>query len=383
MTGKMRLCIGAALVLTAGCVIAGLTRTRSIESSKTWYGSGDAKAQETVAEDANEQEPEETWFDQEESEEDFDFGLDEYWIDLNDLEYTVKDKLKCYLFIGTDHSGNEHADDETYLGSMADFLLLAILNKTENTYGFIQFNRDTITDVIMLDVDGEYQGVSEEQLCIAHWYGGSKQQSCINTVDTVSDLLGGLDIDGYYALSMDAIEQINHMLGGVTVTIEDDFSKVDPSLEMGKKIRLSDEQAVHYLQGRMNVGDGENESRMRRQRTYMEAVYDRVIDQVKADKDLLEDFTDALGDKVTTNMNGEDFAQFRDLFRSGESCGIYVPEGESMLGTKLDDGLEHTEFYLDEESLEDIMVTLCGLEIDEFSDWDDLETETEFWEEYI
>ena len=327
-------------------------------------------------------ETEETWFSDSETEENFDFGLEEYWIDLNDLEYSVKDNIKSYLFIGTDHSGNEYAKDETYLGSMADFLLVAIINKTEKTYGFIQLNRDTITDVYLVDRDGQVQGTAEEQLCTAHWYGGSRQQSCLNTVDVVSDLLGGLEIDGYYSVGMDEIAQLNHVIGGATVTIEDDFSDVDPSLKMGEEITLTDEQAYHYLQSRMKVGDGENESRMRRQRTYMEAVYDKVIDRVKTEKSFLEDITDTLGDSVTTNMNGEDFAEFRDIFREGESLGIQSPEGESMLGTKLDDGLEHTEFYMNEETLADIMIRMCDLEIDGFTDWDDLETETEVWEDF-
>ena len=321
----------------------------------------------------------EEWFTDEVSDEDFDFGVDEDWLDLNDLEYTVTDKLKTYLFIGTDHSGNESATDETYKGSMADFLLLVILNKTGKTYGFLQLNRDTITDVPILSAEGEMTGSSDEQLCTSHWYGGSRQQSCLNTVETVSELLGGLAIDGYYSVGMDEIAQLNHVIGGATVTIEDDFSDVDSSLVQGETITLTDEQAYNFLSARMNVGDGENESRMRRQRAYMEAVYDKVIDRVRTEKNFLDDITDTLGESVTTNMDGDDFGQIRNVIREGTDLGLHVPEGETLLGTRLDDGLEHTEFYIDEASLADIMTLLCNLQIDEFSEWDDLETETEIW----
>ena len=129
----------------------------------------------------------------------------------------------------------------------------------------------------------------------------------------------------------------------------------------------------------MGVGAGENESRMRRQRTYMEAVYDKVIDRVRSEKNFLDDITETLGDTVTTNMDGDDFGQIRNVFREGADLGLHIPEGNSTLGTKLDDGLEHTEFYVDEASLAEIMTKLCDLQIDEFSDWDDLETETEVW----
>lgn len=320
------------------------------------------------------------WLDMEDfSEEDFDFGLDGSWLDLNDMEYALKDRLKCYLFIGTDHSGNENAKDDSYEGTMADFLLLAVFNKTAQQYGFIQINRDTLTNVQILDKDGDVIGESEEQICTAHWYGGSRQQSCLNTVDAVSQMLGDLPIDGYYSVGMDEIAKLNHIIGGARVTIEDDFSKVDKSLVKGKTLTLTDEQAYNYLHARIDVGDGENESRMRRQRQYMESVYDKVIDRVKAEKDFLEDITDTLDKSVTTNMDGNDFGEIRNVIQKGESLGIFFPKGESMLGDTLKDGLEHTEFYVDGQSVADIMQKLCRLELMEFDDWGMPDTEAENW----
>ena len=59
---------------------------------------------------------------------------------------------------------------------------------------------------------------------------------------------------------MDEIAQLNHVIGGATVTIEDDFSQIDPTLVKGETITLSDEQAYSFLHARLNVGDEENES---------------------------------------------------------------------------------------------------------------------------
>jgi hypothetical protein len=78
-------------------------------------------------------------------------------------------------------------------------------------------------------------------------------------------------------------------------------------------------------------------------------------------------------------MNGDDFGQIRETFQDGKDLGIHIPEGETTVGARLDDGLEHTEFYVNEASLADIMVQLCNLKIDEFTDWNDLEAETEIW----
>lgn len=58
--------------------------------------------------------------------------------------------VQTYLFIGTDKSGNEDAEGEEYHGSMADALMLVVVDKEEKTYGILQLNRDTITEVPML-----------------------------------------------------------------------------------------------------------------------------------------------------------------------------------------------------------------------------------------
>lgn len=58
--------------------------------------------------------------------------------------------VQTYLFIGTDKSGNEDAEGEEYHGSMADALMLVVVDKEEKTYGILQLNRDTITEALML-----------------------------------------------------------------------------------------------------------------------------------------------------------------------------------------------------------------------------------------
>ena len=64
---------------------------------------------------------------------------------------------------------------------------------------------------------------------------------------------------------------MNDMVGGVTVTIEDDFSEVDPTLKMGETVTLMGEHAENYVRQRKEVADGRNESRMQRQSSYEEA----------------------------------------------------------------------------------------------------------------
>ena len=52
----------------------------------------------------------------------------------------------------------------------------------------------------------------------------NKEQGCKNTVKAVKKLLGGMEINGYYELNMSEIPTLNQIVGGVTVTLEEDFT---------------------------------------------------------------------------------------------------------------------------------------------------------------
>lgn len=277
-------------------------------------------------------------------------------------KYTYDHQIETYLFLGTDGSGAEDEEGEAYAGSMADSINLLVLDKTDKTYAIIQLNRDTITEIDLMTEDGECYASADLQLCTAHWYGGNKQQSCENTVTAVSRFLGKIKINGYMALSMTEIGTLNHIVGGVEVTIEDDFSELDPSLVMGETILLSDEQAVNYLRGRMNVGDGENTSRMRRQNEYMQAFAERAKQTLGNDAEALLAAEKELLEISTTNLTEKKLSGIADKLYQYENLGIFTPEGETALGSRLGDGLEHVEFYADEQSVTDMMVQLFHLE---------------------
>ena len=60
-------------------------------------------------------------------------------------------------------------------------------------------------------------------------------------------------------------------------------------------------------------------------------------------------------------MNGMDFSRIARMLLDGEDKGILKIEGESKLGTVLNDGLEHEEFYADLTSVRDVMTDLFSL----------------------
>ena len=68
-----------------------------------------------------------------------------------------------------------------------------------------------------------------------HGHGGNRDGVGVEHFDLNRDVGGGHDlaIDHYLAMNMDAVVEFNDAIGGVTVTVTDDFSKVDPTIPVG------------------------------------------------------------------------------------------------------------------------------------------------------
>ncbi len=277
-------------------------------------------------------------------------------------KYKYYHEIETYLFLGTDASGNESGEGEDYQGALADFLLLLVIDKTDHTYAFLQPNRDTMTEVTLLLKDGTGSATSTEQLCIAHWYGGSREQGAENTKNALSHLLGGLSIDGYYELNMKEIPALNHLVGGVEVMIEDDFSKVDPSLRQGETILLSDEQAFTFIHDRFDVGDEENLSRMKRQRAYMTAFFKKLQKKNSEDPAYALETYQQLQELAVTDISGKVFSRIAKEISEGTSRGFFDLEGTAKIGDTLGDGVEHVEYYVEDETILQVLTELYQLE---------------------
>jgi LCP family protein required for cell wall assembly len=269
--------------------------------------------------------------------------------------------VQTYLFIGTDKSGNEDAEGEEYHGSMADALMLVVVDEEEKAYGILQLNRDTITEVPMLLQDGSANASAQMQLCTAHWYGKDKAASCDNTVETVSKMLGGLPIDGYYALKMDAMPLLNHEVGGVTVTLEDDMTKLDPAMKKGTTLTLTDRQAELLMQSRYTMEDDRNTQRMRRQQIFLKAFMKKIKKQNAGNVNATVKLYDRLRPYATTDIKMNDLTALLKDMQGYTDKGIITIDGTSKIGEKLHDGKKHWEFYMDEDSLETSMKQLYPL----------------------
>lgn len=261
--------------------------------------------------------------------------------------------VETYLFIGEDARGVKQRKTQQDGTGQSDVLELLVLDTKNHTYYKLPINRDTITDVKSLDDDGSYLATTKIQIALAHANGDGMELSCENTVDAVSKMLYGIRIDGYLSLNIDAITVLNHLAGGVPVTIEDDFSQSDPSLKIGERVTLTDEQALHFVHDRMNVGDGTNECRMRRQKAYVNALTQIFEQKLKEDGGFINTFYNSLSDYMVTDMSVGQMGNVANMILESEDKGELSIQGTDAIG---EDG--YNEFTMNEDSRGEIAMKL-------------------------
>ena len=315
----------------------------------------------------------------ENNDDDLEFSDDDIVLYIGDKVYKITHNVETYLMIGTDDSGDvEKENTEDYHGQMADFLLLFVIDRTDETYGFLQIDRNTMVDVPLVDTEGNGEDTELQQICTAHWYGGNREHSNNNTVYCVGELLGGLPIDGYYEIHMSDIGILNHAVGGVEVTLNEDFSAADPEMTKGKTLTLNDKQAEIFVRGRMEVGDGTNEARMARQQQYMNAFKAKAKAELSEDSSFINKLYDDLDAVSLTTIQENQLSVIANQMYKGTDLGFVTLDGKTVIGTTLQDGKEHEEFYPEEESIANAMVKLCGIEKTQIHDYvDDEEFEDE------
>lgn len=278
--------------------------------------------------------------------------------------YVYTDDIETYLLFGTDDDGTARKGKKGFNGAMADAIALLIVNNTSEKYAFIQIDRNTMTDVPILDENGEPNGTANEQLCIAHWYGQNEEQRNRNMVNTVSYVLGGLDIDGYFALDMRDIGKLNHAIGGVAVDIETDMTKVDPEFKKGETVLLSDEQAEKYLRARMYVGNGLNEGRQKRQKQYAQKAYNIMIGQVRENPDYINELYQEMSDVIESDLSEKDVSVIANNIRQYTGQGFFEFTGEHMIDDTFADGVRYEELYLNYDSVVRALSKVINLKVE-------------------
>ena len=269
-------------------------------------------------------------------------------------EYQQSNRLTSILLLGVDTWAEDSAAVSSVRnGGQSDFLLLLVIDRDQKIVTPIQIDRDTMTEITILGVLGNVAGTRNAQICLSHGFGDGGAQSSLFTVDAVSKLLLGVPIDFYIAMQMDGIAAMNDALGGVTVTLEDDFTSLDAAMARGTTLTLRGAQAEYYTRHRMNIGIGTNESRMRRQQTYMQTATEIFDRKLQEDSNFVGAVFDTLEPYLETSMKRGRMINEAWNTRKYQRMPTLQLAGEHTVG---EDGF--IEFHADEQALIEMVLRL-------------------------
>ena len=268
--------------------------------------------------------------------------------------YRRRPGIETILLIGVDKpaQSDSAASPGFRRGGQADFLWLLVIDPVNKKVSHLQIDRDTVTPIKVINVQGKANGTMPQQIALAHSYGDGGKQSCKLTADAVSTLLYNAPIDQYIAMGLDGVPVLNDAVGGVTVTLEQDLSAIDPAMVKGATITLRGDQAETYLRSRKSVGSGSNEDRMDRQRNYISRLTEKLRVLVAGDKNFAGELFDKLEPYLTTSMSRgrviNDTWAAKDFFHDY----IRIPGEHST------DNLGYVKFTPDSDALRQIVTNL-------------------------
>ncbi len=266
--------------------------------------------------------------------------------------YVPKEHITTTLILGIDETGLMESNGSYINSAQSDFVTLIVLDEDSDSYSLLQLNRDTMLDVRCYGLGGAYLGTEVMQLALAHTYGDGMEDSCENSVTAVSNFLYGVEIDHYIAVNMTGVEILVDGIGGVTVTIQDDFSSIDPSLVEGETMTLTGSQCVTYIRARKDVGDQSNLARMERQKQFMLEVMEQLQVKWSEDSDSMAGVLIDIASYMLSDCSATKLFNLVEQFANCECEGIISPDGEAVVGD------EYMEFYADEDSVKQCVIEL-------------------------
>lgn len=272
----------------------------------------------------------------------------EYFVD---GQWIAQKDLETLLVIGLDNLGGFEKSNSYNNTSQADFIVLLMKNKVSGEFNAIQLNRDTMTRIPVLGVTGQKAGYRQGQLALAYTYGRGREDSCRNTMEAVSYLLYGVEIDHYIVVTMDSVPIANDWVGGVTVDILDDFTEVDETMIRGETMKLVGQQALDYVRTRRGLEDSTNLHRMERQRQYA-AKWLELATPLFKNPGAIIDLVMQLSDYHYSDCTAGELADFANAYANQPFEKVYTLEGKNVQGSV------YMEYHIDEDAVREMVLDL-------------------------
>lgn len=262
-------------------------------------------------------------------------------------KYKYNYNLRTVLFMGVDKEG-EIEEKKVGGGGQTDSLVLFAMDTEKKTTQALSVSRDTMTDIRTYDMSGEFLSTERAQLALQYAYGDGKAKSCVLTREAVSNLLYQTPVNSYVALTMEGFSRIADELGGIRITVPQDYTHINPAFKKGETITLNGKMAEQYVRYRDTSASGSNNERMERQSQFIEALVKQLQINMKEKKDAVHLYR-KMKPYMVTDISEEELEKMINYEFEGKV--------EKVPGT-VQKGEKYDEFIVDNEKLQEKVINM-------------------------
>ena len=267
----------------------------------------------------------------------------------DDITYYPRQDITTLLILAVDRTENPLKPVGN--NTTAEAAALLIFDDTTEEINIITFHRDTMATVSTLDEKGKQTGTVSTQLALAHSYGDGWSASAENTVKALSGFMFGAPVDYYISVDINALPALNDAVDGVQVTIRDDFTSVDPDMQMGDMLLMGD-QSITYLQLQRDGKIPLNTSLPGRQRDYINGFLKALEKSINNNDFQVAKLRNKIKSDVVSDCSNKILFAMINRFAIYSLQEIFIPEGKDVSNSGVN------EHYVDEEQLKVLVLDL-------------------------
>lgn len=190
--------------------------------------------------------------------------------------YKYKDGIINILCLGIDKSSDMTLSENPGYMGQSDAIFLVSIDTKNDAVSIIAIPRDTMLPVQIYNADNQYYNMKTMQIAVQYAFGNNSERSAELTTKAISGLLYNIPIQRYCAVNLNTVSILNDAVGGVKVTIENDFTDeqvavVDKDFVKGNTVTLNGEQALKFIQERDCSLFASSMDRLSRQSMYIDS----------------------------------------------------------------------------------------------------------------
>ncbi len=270
-------------------------------------------------------------------------------------QYTYKKNLVNILCMGVDKEEQMAVrnDADNSVGQ-ADAIFLMSLDLEKDEVRVITIPRDTMVILEMYHASGYYLGSMRGQITLQYAYGDGMKRSAELMMQQVSALFNEIPINAYAAINVYSLWNLNEAVGGVDITMDEDYTLYNPAFEKGATVHLSGNLLENYIRGRDKTEAGSAYKRNHRLKQYMLAYFEKAKEALKEDVTLPFRCLEVLEENMETSITVEEI-----VFLVSEIMGCDFSEGNmyTLPGEQIWTGT-YEEYHLDTDALNALIIEL-------------------------